>query len=290
MTDLGSPGELSGDKADRPRRTLATLDTSKPNVARVYDYFLGGKDNFAADREYAQLAMKSGPPGAPQRSVRANREFLRRVVRYLVGEAGITQLLDIGSGLPTQGNVSEVAHEINPDVRVAYVDHDPVVYTHSMALLADDRTTDFVIGDLRQPAEILASPDVTRLIDMCQPVGLLLFAVLHHVEDADKPGAIMDELRQAMPRGSYLALSSFRLPGPEMPEVRASVIEAEKLLVGQLGSGRWREEAEICTWFGDWEMIEPGLVPLLEWQPPIPRRVPRDDVYHGLRGGVARKP
>jgi hypothetical protein len=290
MIDPGIPGDPPGEEAGRPRRPLAAFDTSRPNVARVYDYFLGGKDNFAADREYAHLAMQSGPPGAPQRSVRANREFLRRVVRYLAGEAGITQLLDIGSGLPTQGNVSEVAHQVNPGVRVVYVDHDPVVYTHSKALLADNRTTDFVTGDVRRPAEILASPEVARLIDLRQPVGLLLFAVLHHVEDADKPAAIMDELREAMPRGSYLAISSFRLPGPDMPEERANIIAAEKLLVGQLGSGRWREEAEIATWFGDWEMVEPGLVPLLEWRPPIPHRVARDDVYHTLRGGVARKP
>jgi hypothetical protein len=170
------------------------------------------------------------------------------------------------------------------------VDHDPVVYTHSKALLTDSRTTDFVIGDVRRPAEILASPDVARLIDMRQPVGLLLFAILHHVEDADKPAAIMDELREAMPPGSYLAISSFRMPGPDMPENRAIMIEVEKLLVGQLGSGRWREEAEIATWFGDWEMIEPGLVPLLEWRPPIAHRMPRDDVSHSHRGGVARKP
>jgi hypothetical protein len=290
MTDLGSPRELPGDNAGRLRRARAGFDTSKPNVARVYDYFLGGKDNFAADREHADLAMKFAPPGTAQRSVRVNREFLRRVVRYLVGEAGITQLLDLGSGLPTQDNVSEVAHEINPDTRVVYVDHDPVVYTHSKALLTDNRTTDIVAGDVRRPAEILASPDVARLIDMRQPVGLLLFAILHHVEDADKPGTIMDELREAMPPGSYLAISSFRLPSPDMPEIRTSIIEFEKLLVGKLGSGRWREEAEIATWFGDWEMIEPGLVPLLEWRPPIAHRAQRDNAYHTLRGGVARKP
>src|SRR5215471_5536427 len=138
MIDPGPLGELPGDEAHRPPRAFAGFDTSKPNVARVYDYILGGKDNFAADREYAHIAMESAPPGAPQRSVRGNREFLRRVVRYLVGEAGITQLLDLGSGLPTQGNVSEVAHEIDPDARVVYVDHDPIVCTHSKALLTDN--------------------------------------------------------------------------------------------------------------------------------------------------------
>ena len=263
------------------------FDVSKPNVARVYDYFVGGKDNFAADREFAQAAMRIAPK-APLSALN-NREFLGRVVRFLVGEAGITQLLDIGSGLPTHGNVSEVAHAIDPAVHVVHVDNDPVVFTHSKALLSDDRTTDIITADVRQPAELLADPVVTKLIDFSRPVGLLLLAVLHHVEDEDKPAAIMDTLRAAMPPGSYLAISSLRMPGPELPELRAVTIEGEKLLTGSLGSGRWRESAEIQAWFGDWEMLEPGLVSLLEWRPLVPREIPRDEVYHSFYGGVARK-
>jgi hypothetical protein len=291
MTDPVPPGEPAGDGPPHVRRALAPFDTSKPNVARTYDYFLGGKDNFAADREYARMADELAP-GEPAKAARACREFLRRAVRYLVGEAGITQLLDIGAGLPTQGNVSEVAHEIDPDVRVVHVDNDPVVYTHSKALLACDRTTDFMIGDVRRPAEILSHPVVARLIDMHQPVGLLLFSVLHHVEDADKPGVIMDELRGAMPSGSYLAIVSFRLPSLDEPQDRVNVAEIERQLVGKLGSGRWREDAEIASWFGDWEMIEPGLVPLLEWRPPLPlpHRLMHDGISNSHRGGVARKP
>ena len=129
-------------------------------------------------------------------------------------EAGVTQFLDLGSGLPTQGNVSEVAHQYNPEARIVHVDYDPVVYTHSKALLADARTTDFVIGDVRRPGEILADPVVRALIDFDRPVGLLMFAILHHVEDADHPERIADEFRDAMPSGSYLAISSLRLPGP----------------------------------------------------------------------------
>jgi hypothetical protein len=265
-----------------------TFDVSKPNVARVYDYFLGGKDNFAADREFAQAAMQIAPK-APLSALN-NREFLGRVVRFLVGEAGITQLLDIGSGLPTRGNVSEAAHALNPDVRVVHVDNDPIVYTHSKALLTDDRTTDIITADVRQPADLLADPVVRKLIDFSQPVGLLMLAVLHHVEDEDKPAEIADALRAAMPPGSYLAISSLRMPGPDAAELRAVTIEGEKLLTGQLGSGRWRETEEIQAWFGDWEMLPPGLVSLLEWRPPIQRELERDEVYHSFYGGVARKP
>lgn len=270
------------------RYTVADIDVSKPNIARVYDCFLGGKDNFAADREFVRQSVEITPK-APM-AARVNRAFLRRVVRYLVADAGLTQFLDIGSGLPTQGNVSEVAHAIDPAVHVVYVDNDPIVYTHSKALLSDNVTTDIVVGDVRKPAEILADPDVRRLIDFGKPVGLLLLAILHHVEDEDNPGRIAAQLRDAMPPGSYLALSSFHMPGPELPELRALTIESEKLLLGTLGSGRWREDEEIVSWFGDWELLEPGLVPLPDWRPEPGIEVLRDEFYHGFFGGVARKP
>jgi S-adenosyl methyltransferase len=278
---------MTKDTALGTRHLVADIDVSRPNIARVYDALLGGKDNFAADREFVAKILEQAPK-APL-SAMANRAFLRRVIRHLVGEAGITQFLDIGSGLPTQGNVSEVAHEIDPDVHVVHVDHDPVVYTHSKALLADARTTDIVLGDIRKPAEILADPDVRALIDFDRPVGLLLFAILHHIEDDEEPGWIAAQLRDAMPSGSYLALSSFRMPGRELPKLRAVTIEGERLLTGHLGSGRWREDEEILAWFGDWELLEPGLVSILEWRPPVRGRVRRDEVYHSFFGGVARK-
>jgi hypothetical protein len=272
----------------RNRYSLADIDITKPNIARVYDCFLGGKDNFAADREFVRQSLEITPK-APL-AARVNRAFLRRVVRFLAAEADLTQFLDIGSGLPTQGNVSEVAHAIDPAIHVVHVDNDPIVYTHSKALLADAVTTDIVVGDVREPAEILADPDVRRLIDFGRPVGLLLLAILHHVEDADDPGRIAAQLRDAMPPGSYLALSSFHMPGPELPELRALTIESEKLLLGTLGSGRWRESEEIQSWFGDWELLEPGLVPLPDWRPEPGVQVLRDEFYHGFFGGVARKP
>jgi S-adenosyl methyltransferase len=273
--------------ASGDRRPVTEFDVSKPNVARVYDAFLGGKDNFAADREFVDAAMRLAPK-APL-AAKANRAFLRRVVRHLVADAGLTQLLDIGSGLPTQGNVSEVAHEIDPAVHVVHVDIDPVVYTHSKALLANSSTTDIIIGDIRRPAEILADHAVRALIDLERPVGLLLIAILHHIEDHEDPAQITAQLRDAMPPGSYLAISSFRMPGPELPELRAATIEGEKLLTGTLGTGRWREDKEILTWFGDWELVEPGLVPLAEWRPAVTGRIKQDEVYHSFFGGVARR-
>jgi hypothetical protein len=270
------------------RQTLADIDITKPNVARVYDYFVGGKDNFSADREFARRAMELAPK-APL-SAQNNRAFLCRVVRFLVGEAGVTQLIDIGSGLPTAGNVSEVAHEINPDVRVVYVDNDPVVYTHSKALLSDPVKADIINADIRDPGDILADPVVGRLIDFSRPVGLLLLAVLHHVRDADDPGRIAARLRDAMPAGSYLAISSFRLPGHDLPGLRATTIEGEKLLADGLGSGRWREDRQIRGWFGDWDLLPPGLVSLAEWRPDPQAVIEHDENYHSFFGGLARKP
>ena len=263
------------------------FDVSKPNVARVYDAMLGGKDNFAADREFVADVLRFAPM-APLGAI-ANRQFLRRVVQYLVVEAGVTQFLDLGSGLPTQGNVSEVAHQFNPRARVVHVDNDPVVYTHSKALLVDAGTTDFILGDVRRPGEILADPVVEAMIDFTQPVGLLLFALLHHVEDGDHPERILAEFRAAMPSGSYLAISSLRLPGPELPELRAITIEGEKRHSGPLGPMRWREDSEILSWFGEWELVPPGLVPLAEWRPLAAGHVAYPELRNSFSGGVAVK-
>jgi hypothetical protein len=278
---------MPGHRPPHTRHAIADIDITKPNVARVYDYFIGGKDNFTADREFARQAMKIAPK-API-AAQANRQFLRRVVSYLVAEEGITQLLDIGSGLPTQGNVSEVAHEINPDAHVVYVDNDPMVYIHGKALLSDHQTVDIVKADIRNPVEILTDSTVLSLIDFGQPVGLLLLAILHHITDAEDPEGIVARLRDAMPSGSYLAISSFRMPGPEVPELRALTLEGERLLEEDLGSGRWREDEEILSWFGDWEMLPPGLVALVEWRPETPDPIEHDEIYHGFSGGLARK-
>ena len=263
----------------------AGVDARTPNIARVYNALLGGKDNFAADRQVVE-AMLRVAPDAPA-IARANRAFLRRAVRYLVGEAGMTQLLDIGSGLPAAGNVHEVAHEINPDVRTVYVDNDPVVHVHGQALLADRRTTEVVTADIRRPQEILEHADIRDFLDFREPVGLLLIAIMHHVDDEDDPAAITAALRDALPRGSYLAVSSFARPGPEYPGEQDLALEIERILHDQLGTGHWRDADSVRDWFGDWTLVKPGLVPLPQWHP--------DDIAepspltHGLIGGVARK-
>jgi len=263
------------------------LDVTKPNIARVYDAFLGGKDNFAADRAVVEMALQV-TPDAPA-GARASRAFLRRAVRYLVAEAGIRQLVDIGSGLPTQGNVHEIAQEADPEARVVYIDNDPVVRTHAEALLVGSRNTQLLTADIREPAKILDNPAVRELIDSGQPVGLLLLAILHHIGDDEDPAGIVATLRDALPGGSYLAISSFRMPGPEHPEDAAKAAEMEKLFNEKMGTGRWREHDEILAWFGDWKLVEPGLVPLPEWRPDVHGSVKRNLTYYGFVGGVARK-
>jgi S-adenosyl methyltransferase len=264
------------------------IDVTRPNIARVYDAFLDGKDNFAADRAVVELTLQIAPDAAA--GAKANRAFLRRVVRYLAGQAGIGQFLDIGSGLPSQGNVHEIAREASPAARVAYIDSDPVVLQHAQALLADAATVRVVTADVRRPAEILASPQVRGLIDFSRPVGLLMLAILHHISDEEGAAGIVARFREAAAPGSYLAISSFRMPGPEHPQDAARTREVQDLFNAKLGTGLWREHEEILQWFGDWELLDPGLVPLPEWRPDITGQVERNSTYHGFVGGVARKP
>lgn len=268
-------------------RVVPGLDFTRPNVARVYDVFLGGKDNFAVDREFVERTVRLMPDAV--RGARTSRAFLRRVVRYLVVEAGIRQFVDIGSGLPTQGNVHQVAEEFDPSARVVYVDNDPMVGVHGQALLVGGANTAFVTADLREPADILGDAELGRLIDFDEPVGLLLIAILHHIKDDEDPAGIVAALRDALPKGSHLAISSFRMPGPEHPEVAAQTAAVEKFFNEKLGTGRWRDQEEIHAWFGGWELIEPGLVPVPEWRPDMPVPERKDQTYYGYVGGVARK-
>jgi hypothetical protein len=264
------------------------IDITKPNIARVYDAFLDGKDNFAADRAVVEFTLQIVPDAAS--GARANRAFLRRVVQYLAGHAGIDQFLDIGSGLPSQGNVHEVACAARPDARVVYTDNDPVVLAHAKALLASAPQVRVVTADARRPAEILDSPWVRGFIDFSRPVGLLMFAILHHVGDEEDPAGIVAQFRDAAAPGSYLAISSFRMPGPEHPQDAAKTRAVQEVFNTQLGTGRWREHEEILRWFGDWELLDPGLVPLPEWRPDTAGPIEPDSTYHGFVGGVAKKP
>ena len=190
------------------------VDTSIPNVARIYDYLLGGKDNFAADRDAAEELLSLIPD--VQTACYQNRVFLQRAVRFLAREAGIRQFIDIGTGLPTQGNVHEIAQGIAPDARVVYVDYDPVVVSHGRALLATAPTVAVINGDLRDPGKVLADPTLRKLIDFSEPVAVLLVAILHFIADDEQPYQIADTLKAAMPAASYLVLS--HITGDEVPE------------------------------------------------------------------------
>jgi hypothetical protein len=266
------------------------VDTTVPSIARVYDYILGGKDNFAVDRQLAEMAVKIAPEGPL--TARANRDFLKHVVRHLALEAGIRQFIDLGSGLPTQGNVHEVLQEIAPDARTVYVDNDPLVLSHSRALLTTNDTTAIVQADVREPQTILNHADVRRLIDLDQPVGLLFFAILHHLDDDEDPGGVTAEFLKAVPPGSHIAISHFHNPGDEHPKVAAQAAAGEKLFNERLGTGRWRTREEILAYFGDLELIEPGLVPLPRWLPYPKGTGPLlepDSIHYSFIGGVARK-
>jgi hypothetical protein len=263
------------------------LDVSAPNVARVYDYTLGGKDNYAIDREVADLSHEVMPARA---GARANRAFLRRVVRFLVAEAGIRQFIDIGSGLPTQGNVHEVAQAIEPSAHVVYVDYDPVVLVHARALLGRTETTEVITADLRRPEEIFGDATVRGFLDLDRPIGLLLFAVLHHVNDDEDPAGVTRYLRDELPPGSYLAISHLHNPGDAAPRYAAMAAEAEKVFSENLGTGRFRSRAEIRSFFGDFELLEPGLVPYNDWRPDGGVFAVPEAMRHLALCGVAKKP
>jgi SAM-dependent methyltransferase len=264
------------------------VDVTKPSVARVYDYFIGGKDNFAIDRMVAEQSLKFVPDA--RAAGRACRAFLGRAVRLLAGEVGISQFLDIGSGLPTRSNVHQVAQEINPSARVVYVDNDPMVLAHGRALLADETRTTVVQADLRNPREILEHPVVREYLDFTKPVGLLLLSILHHINDSEDPRQIARILRDALPSDSHLAIIHFWDPGAEHPRISTKVHEAERVFNQTLGTGRWRSRDEIMEYLGDFKLVAPGLVPLAEWRPLPDEMIDQDDSYYTMLCGVARKP
>jgi hypothetical protein len=260
------------------------INTAKPHPARMYDYFLGGRNNFAADRETAEEALRSW---GTVRTARENRAFLGRAVRYLVAEAGIRQFLDIGTGLPSANNVHEVAQAVVPSCRVVYVDNDPVVLAHARALLTSspEGKTAYIHADLREPEKILADPATTATLDFSQPIALMLVAVLHFVPDEAQPRRIVDALLGALPPGSYLVAS--HATAEHDPDTLAGAGRAyqEGGLTGQIRTSA--EFADLA--FRGLEMVDPGLVLVSEWRPRDtgPRPKPWEiNTY----GGVARKP
>ena len=257
------------------------IDTAVPSTARMYDWWLGGHDNFAADRA-AALAVSEAAPEAQLMAVE-NRKFLRRAVRYLVAEAGITQFLDIGTGLPTQGNVHQVAQGINPAARVVYVDNDPMVLAHSRALKTGGNTV-VIEADLWDPRVILDHPGTRKLIDFSQPLAVMLVAVLHFIsDDDDDPSAIVGAIRDVLQPGSYLVLS--HVAGDIRRESAANAaVHYKKVTSGATLRGR----EEISRFFAGLELIDPGLVQVPHWRPDGPEPADASKVW--ILGGVGRKP
>src|SRR5215831_6225865 len=243
-----------------PTGPAPSLDTSVPHIARVYDYWLGGKDNFAADREAAEQVIAAYP--GILRDVRAQRAFLANAVAYLAGVAGIRQFLDIGTGIPTANNTHEVAQGAEPDCRVVYVDNDPLVLAHARALLAGAAgPTAYVDADLRDLGMVLA--EAARLLDFREPVAVLLIGVLHLIGDEDDPHAIVTALMEAVPSGSWLGLSH-----PARDVHPRQVTEAASRF-NQLARAHatLRTRAEILRFFDGLELLEPGLVQVHQWRP-----------------------
>jgi len=241
-------------------RLSTQIDTRTPNPARIYDYLLGGKDHYPADRKAAEAILAVAPQA--RQGARENRAFLQRAVRHLA-QAGIRQFLDIGTGLPTQGNVHEVAQAITADARVVYVDNDPMAHSHANALLTNNiPTTLAVLADLRQPEAILDHPQVRRLLDLTRPVGVLLVAVLHFIRDEGHPVRVVARLRDAMAPGSYLVIS--HATGDFHPQAGAKVTQVYRQASAPLVL-RTREAIE--RFFDGFDLIEPGLVQPAAWRP-----------------------
>jgi len=269
--------------AGEPGPVPPGVDTRRANTARVYDYWLGGSHNFLADQDVAR-AIAAVAPNAPAIAL-AGRAFLGRAVRFL-SAAGIGQFLDIGSGIPTQGNVHEVAQQANPAARIAYVDIDPVAIAHSKAILAANPGAAIIDADLREPDKILADPAVESLIDFRQPTGLLLVAVLHFIADAEDPWQIVATLRDALAPGSYLVLGHGTSEGT--PAVAQAV---EKIYNRSVSTDlHIRSRADILRFFDGFDLVDPGLVYIPQWRPDSPVDVPPDPGSFGNLVGVARKP
>lgn len=259
------------------------IDTSRPHPARLYDYFLGGKDNYVVDREAAEAVLRLAPEA--REIARENRAFLGRVVRFLVGEAGIRQIIDIGTGIPTAGNVHEVAHQVDPAVRVAYVDNDPIVHVHASALLAGQGSTSIVLADLRDPAGILANPEVRQLIDFRLPTAVLMIAIVHFITDEEGPREIIGAFRDALAPGSYFALSH----GTADFHEEAITSGATEIYARSTAPLVPRGRAQVAALFEGWDLVEPGVAQIPLWRPDRGTPVPAELAKIAAYGGVGRK-
>ncbi|MFY1699052.1 MULTISPECIES: SAM-dependent methyltransferase [unclassified Solwaraspora] len=265
---------------DRPHWVSEDIDVERPSVARMYDYYLGGSHNFAVDRAAAQ-AMIAAVPDAPLMA-QANRAFLRRAVQFLV-DAGIRQFLDIGSGIPTVGNVHEIAQRLAPESRVAYVDVDPIAVAHSREILAGNDQTTILQEDLRNPERILHDPQVRKLLDFDQPIAVMVVAVLHFVPDSDDPAGILHTVRDALAPGSYLVLSQASDDGRSDAERR----EADQIYRRTDNPLNVRSRAALTGLFAGFDLVEPGVVWVPQWRPETPDAA-EDAERAVFMGGVGR--
>jgi len=270
---------MSWTRAD-PDYVPPEIDITKPSVARVYDAILGGKDNFEADRAVAEMAHRAFPDGG--RAAHINREMLGRAVRYM-SRHGVSQFLDLGAGLPTVQNTHEIAQAVNPVARVVYVDNDPIVLAHGRALLADNASTIVVTADLRDPDKVWSMQEIAGFLDLSQPVGLILNAVIHHVLDEEDPYRIVGRYVELLAPGSYLLLTHFSNSSPEAREL-------EQVLLRTLGRGQLRTREEISRFFDGLDIVEPGIGYLPQWHPdgPVPASLGISELLY--IGGLGRKP
>jgi hypothetical protein len=268
--------------AGKPDWVPPDVDTRRANVARVYDYWLGGSHNFLTDQDLGR-AIAAVEPNI-RAMARANRAFLGRAVRFLAA-AGVRQFLDIGSGIPTEGNVHEIAELAAPGAHVVYADIDPVAVAHSKAILAANTSAAVIEADLREPETILTNATVGELIDFSQPTGLLLVAVLHFIADAEDPWQIIATLRDALAPGSYLALCH------ATDESRPSLAQATQKVYssGVSTKGGPRSRADILRFFDGFDLVDPGLVFMPQWRPDSPADVPDDPSQFWGLVGVGQK-
>jgi hypothetical protein len=271
--------------SSRPVSDAPEIDTTVAHSARMYDYYLGGKDHYPADRATAEIAAQSWT--SVRTAVQENRTFLGRAVRHLVREAGITQFLDIGTGLPSAGNVHEVAQRENPACRVVYVDNDPIVLAHARSLLrgTPEGRTAYIHADLRDPAAILASPQVRETLDLDRPVALMLVAILHFIVDEERPAELVRTLLDALPSGSHFIASHVT---PEHDPDGVYGLEQAYRNAGVPAQARVKEDFAALA-FDGLELIEPGLTLVSEWRPDSegPRPTAAEVSWYGA---VARKP
>lgn len=269
------------------REVPAGVDTTTASIARVYDAFLGGKDNYEVDREVFRGVQKVAPEA--QELALENRGFLIRVCRFLARQTGIAQFLDCGSGLPTAENIHQVVHRINPDARVVYVDNDPVVLAHGRALLTENDRTHLVSADIFEPQEVLGNEEIRQHIDFSEPLAFLQLGTLHHYNGPrERPAELMREYVEALPSGSFVAISHFLDPENEHSAVARKMEDV--FLHSPMGSGTFRTRAELLELFDGVELITPGLTLCADWWPDGPQVKPLSQVQHCIAGAVGRTP